>query len=208
MTTNASGTERNSYGDRGDPIAQGMSQASANYREEYEPVINVGQTERLLTGAGAIGLAAYGYKRGDLLGVAVAALGGVLFHRAISGHCALYARMGYSTAEKGEAFDYGRGETSAEPHEYFKRGIHVEESITIARPRAEMYRFWRRFENLPSFMDHLEAVTATGPTYSHWVAKAPAGMRVEWDAEIINEEEDHLTRDRSASSTPPPARRR
>jgi len=36
-------------------------------------------------------------------------------------------------------------------------------------------------------MDHLESVTVTDETRSHWVAKAPAGTKVEWDAVIHNE---------------------
>jgi uncharacterized membrane protein len=72
------------------------------------------------------------------------------------------------------------------------QGIKVEESVTINRPVVEVYRFWRNFENLPRFMDHLEAVTVVDDTHSHWVAKGPAGTRVEWDAVIHNEIADEL----------------
>jgi uncharacterized membrane protein len=41
-------------------------------------------------------------------------------------------------------------------------------------------------------MDHLESVTVIDETRSHWVAKAPAGTKVEWDASIHNEIEDEL----------------
>ena len=72
------------------------------------------------------------------------------------------------------------------------RGIHVEESITINRPIGEVYRFWRNFENLPQFMQHLESVAVREAGLSHWVARGPAGMLVEWDARIINEIDDRL----------------
>ena len=36
-------------------------------------------------------------------------------------------------------------------------------------------------------MQHLESVQVVDDKRSHWVAKAPAGRKVEWDAEIINE---------------------
>ena len=52
--------------------------------------------------------------------------------------------------------------------------------------------FWRRFGNLPRFMTYLERVDDLGEGRSHWVAKGPAGMRVEWDAEIINEVENKV----------------
>jgi uncharacterized membrane protein len=59
--------------------------------------------------------------------------------------------------------------------------------ITINRSANEIYAFWRDFENLPRFMSHLESVQETEGQRSHWKAKAPAGMTVEWDAEIIDD---------------------
>ena len=57
-------------------------------------------------------------------------------------------------------------------------------AITINRPPDAVYRFWRQLENLPRFMSHLESVHVSGETQSHWVARAPIGGTVEWDAEI------------------------
>jgi uncharacterized membrane protein len=71
-------------------------------------------------------------------------------------------------------------------------GIKVEQRVTINRPVLEVFRFWRNFENLPRFMDHLESVTVIDETRSHWVAKGPAGTRIEWDAVIHNEVIDDL----------------
>jgi uncharacterized membrane protein len=65
--------------------------------------------------------------------------------------------------------------------------IEVRRAVTINRPRAEVYGFWRQLENLPRFMKHLESVTETGDNRSHWVAKAPPGGHAEWDAEIVQE---------------------
>jgi uncharacterized membrane protein len=64
--------------------------------------------------------------------------------------------------------------------------------VTINRSPRELYEFWRTFEKLPQFMNHLKSVTQTGSNRSHWVAKGPAGTSVEWDAEIINERPDEL----------------
>jgi uncharacterized membrane protein len=72
------------------------------------------------------------------------------------------------------------------------RGVHVFDAISLEKPLADVYGFWRRLENLPRFMSHLERVTELGDGRSHWVAKGPAGMRVEWDAEIINEVENQV----------------
>lgn len=67
------------------------------------------------------------------------------------------------------------------------RAIHVKTAVTVNKPVEDVYRFWRDFNNLPRFMHHLEAVRITGPRTSRWKAKAPIGMTVEWDAEIIED---------------------
>lgn len=71
-------------------------------------------------------------------------------------------------------------------------GIRVEKSVIINRDRKELYRFWRNFENLPNIMNHLEYVKVISPARSHWVAKAPAGTTVEWDAEVTHDQENEL----------------
>ena len=63
----------------------------------------------------------------------------------------------------------------------------VTKAITVNRPREEVYRFWRNFENLPQFMSHLESVQVIDDRRSHWKAKAPAGKSVEWDAQITQD---------------------
>jgi uncharacterized membrane protein len=69
-----------------------------------------------------------------------------------------------------------------------QQGIHVKQAVTINRPRNEVYGFWHNFENLPRFMAHLESVEVKPDGRSHWVASAPVGTDVEWDAETT---EDH-----------------
>ena len=71
-------------------------------------------------------------------------------------------------------------------------GIHIKRSITVGRPREEVYSFWHDFQNLPRFMKHLESVTDMGNGRSHWKAKAPAGSSVEWDAEITADQPNEL----------------
>jgi uncharacterized membrane protein len=70
--------------------------------------------------------------------------------------------------------------------------VRTKRSITVRRPVQEVYAFWRDFENLPRFMRHLESVTVTGDRVSRWVAKAPAGRTVEWDAETVEDRENEL----------------
>jgi len=66
--------------------------------------------------------------------------------------------------------------------------IRIAQSIIVSRRPEEVYEFWRRFENLPRFMDHLESVHETSQGQTHWKTRGPAGTSVEWDAEITADE--------------------
>lgn len=79
--------------------------------------------------------------------------------------------------------------------------IQVKKSVTLMKPRAEVYQFWRNLGRLPSFMIHLVSVTEVSRTRSHWVAHAPAGAQVEWHADIIAERENELLSWRSTADS-------
>ncbi len=135
--------------------------------------INVGGLERKASVAAGSALAAYGLKRRSVGGGLLAALGAGLVYRGATGHCAVYSAAGVNTAAPGD-----------KPG---KDGVQVIEVVTVNRTPEELYSFWRNFENLPEFMNHLASVTVQDQTHSHWVATAPLGKTVAWDAEIINE---------------------
>jgi uncharacterized membrane protein len=63
----------------------------------------------------------------------------------------------------------------------------VEESVVIDRSPREIYDFWRDFANLPQFMDNIESVTKISAARSHWVIKAPAGTRVEFNSLVTED---------------------
>lgn len=99
------------------------------------------------------------------------------------------------------ALDVRRSEQMTRAPEGVGRGgIHVTRSITVDRPPEEVYRFWHDFENLPRIMHHLESVQVTGEGRSHWKAKAPAGMTVEWEAEITDDRPSELIAWRSVEN--------
>jgi uncharacterized membrane protein len=138
--------------------------------------VNVGGTERWMSAIAGTGLVLAGLARRDRAGALAAIAGGALLYRGSSGHCPVNSAIGRNSAtENTQAALGGSG------------GVHVKDSVTIGRSVEELYRFWRNMENLPQFMSHLKSVTRLDDIRSHWVAKGPAGMRVEWDAEIINE---------------------
>ena len=70
--------------------------------------------------------------------------------------------------------------------------IKVEKTVTINKPAAELYRYWHDFGNLSSFMKHVKSVTVVDQKRSHWVATAPLGATVEWDADIIEDRENEF----------------
>lgn len=72
------------------------------------------------------------------------------------------------------------------------RQVSVRETITINKPIEQVYGFWRSLENLPRFMQHLERVDVVDSRRSHWRARGPAGIPVEWDAEIVDERDQEL----------------
>jgi uncharacterized membrane protein len=134
-------------------------------------------------------LAAYAFKRRATPGGAAALAGAALLYRGATGHCDVYGALGINRANgkgTGRIADVG---SDTRQQLGGTRGIHVEQSVTINRPVEEIYRFWRDFENLPKFMQHLEEVSIREAGISHWVARGPGGMRVEWDARVINDVE-------------------
>jgi uncharacterized membrane protein len=66
-------------------------------------------------------------------------------------------------------------------------GVKIEKAITINRSPEEIYSFWRQLENLPRFMQHIQAVSQTGDGISHWVMKTSHDRTLEWDARIIED---------------------
>jgi uncharacterized membrane protein len=80
--------------------------------------------------------------------------------------------------------------------------VTVRKTIAINRAADELYRFWRDASNLPRFMSDLESVQVTGDRRSHWKARGPAGVGVEWDAELTEDRPGELIAWRSLAGSP------
>ena len=132
----------------------------------------------LALGAGAL-LFLAGASRRSATGACVAASSVPLLYRGVTGHWPP-GLDGYLDRSNTRTALGGR------------RGVHVRESVRVERSVPDVYRFWRRLENFPNFMSHIDEVTETSARHSHWVASGPAGLLVEWNAEIINEIENQL----------------
>ena len=124
---------------------------------------------RMMNGAAGGALILMGLKKRGFLGLLMTGAGGYLAYKAATGNDPVMAAAGLS------------GNASA------AKPIFVEHSVVIDRPAQQVYDYWRKLENLPHIMSHLESVTALDDKRSRWVAKAPLGTHVEWEAEIVND---------------------
>jgi uncharacterized membrane protein len=145
---------------------------------------NVSAPERWITGVAGAAAAAFGLMKGGKTGGWLALAGGGLIAGAVTGYCPVYALLG----REGDMAWPPNPATETTRALSGSRGVRVHTGVTIDRPLAEVYAFFRDLENLPRFMTHLASVRTIDERQSHWVVRAPAGGTVEWDAEIIHEE--------------------
>lgn len=146
------------------PLPASRQTASETTGEKAEE-INLAPAERQISMIGGGLLTLYGISRFSLKGMALAAAGGTLFYRGLTGHCPAYSALGIDTAHPEE--------------------VQITEAMTIERSQEELYSFWRDLENLPQFMRHLESVHNLDGSRSHWTARAPGGIgTISWDAEV------------------------
>jgi uncharacterized membrane protein len=140
---------------------------------------NVSRIERIVSVAAGVSMVALAVRKlsgQDSLRRVVGSAGAGLVARGVTGYCPVNAAT-------------GRGADLSDTREALSgsRGIHIREAVTVARPAAELYELWRNLENLPRYMSYVEAVETIDRHRSRWTVRGPAGHRVTWDAEIINE---------------------
>ncbi|MBB5376457.1 putative membrane protein [Deinococcus metalli] len=131
---------------------------------------NSSPADRLLFGGLAVGLIALSVRQRGSVGVFLGAGGALLL--------------------AGAAMGEGLGPALTHVRRTEDDHIRVQKAITIGMSADDLYSFWRHLENLPRFMQHLDSVTTQDGDgrRSHWVARAPAGTHVAWDAEITADE--------------------
>jgi uncharacterized membrane protein len=117
---------------------------------------------RLLAGTAGFGMLAWGVARGTPVGLGVG-LGGLgLFLRAAT------------NLEIKRLVGIGAG----------PRAIDVIKDIHVRAQMEEVFAFWSALENFPRFMKHVKDVRRIGENLYHWKVEGPAGIPVEWDAEM------------------------
>lgn len=63
----------------------------------------------------------------------------------------------------------------------------VGRTVTIGRPAADLYAFWRKFERFPEFMDNVREIRRIDETRSEWIIEAPAGATVTLKTRIVED---------------------
>lgn len=164
-----------------EPGERGGGGGVSGRRVSSRPKVNVHPVERVASATAAAALLGYAWpvwrERDEPAAAATPWIAGVLLFRALTGFCPVYAATGTAsrTTDSRRALS-GRG------------GLHLRETVTVAISPEEAYTRWRRLEDLPHYMTHLESVRVLDDRRSHWVTRPVAGTRLEWDAEIINDE--------------------
>ena len=79
---------------------------------------------------------------------------------------------------------------TAEPNAPYEalqaRDVHATAAVTVQAPISEVFGYWDGFQSLPRFMNDAASVQITGDRQSHWRLTAPAGLTLEWDAQITD----------------------
>jgi uncharacterized membrane protein len=144
-------------------------------RGDFASGVNVGDGERVVSSIAGAALLLLGLARSGIGRFALTGLGAALAYRGIMGHSFLYRFLGINRASR----EPGRVQGNL--------GIKVEQAVHVNAPPEQVYAAWRNLSNLPRFMSHLERVEELDRTRSRWTVRAPAGMKISWEAEIINE---------------------
>ncbi|MDO5522831.1 MAG: DUF2892 domain-containing protein, partial [Bacteroidia bacterium] len=136
-----------------------------NYQLNLER--NIGSTDRMISFVAGIFLLSGMFRgRNRLLKVLA---GSALVYRATKGYCPVYSKLGMNTTTEAKR-------------------VLVETAVTVNKPREEVYAYWRRLENLPLFMKHLESVRELSDLHSVWTARIPGGLcNLEWKCEITSD---------------------
>jgi uncharacterized membrane protein len=120
-------------------------------------------TTRLLIGTAGAAATGYGVSRRDVPGGLLAAIGIGLLARATTN---LETRRLTGIGAR-------------------RRAVDLQKTITIDAPVDTVFKFWTAYDNFPLFMSRvLDVRPSGGERQSHWKVAGPAGVPVEFDAEV------------------------
>jgi uncharacterized membrane protein len=133
--------------------------------------VELRDNERLIS-AVAGGLLLYFLTRKHRAQTLLMAGGGYLLYRGLTGRCPLSSAL-QSARRAGHAHN-----------------INVRTQLVVNRPRSEVYTFWRRLENWPMFMRHLENIDEIDSLTSAWRLKMPGMGDIRWEVRLVKDEKN------------------
>lgn len=140
--------------------------------------------ERAISLVLGVGLAIGAIRRRGVLRAGMAVASAFLLERALSGKSRVYGMLGVGSAREAPTDDVS---TLPEIRRLGPRAALVERSITIARPRAEVYAAFRDLASWPRFMAHVTRVQARSDHVWHWSLDGADGAIVEWTVELVDD---------------------
>lgn len=148
------------------------TESSKTNQSDTQKQSGISDQERWTSIIGGSAMVLMGLQRRSLRGVLTAIAGGSLAYHGATADKSITEKVGDAVG--------------------INKDIRVEKTVTINKPAEELYNYWHNFENLPTFMKHVKSVQVLDVRRSHWVANAPLGQTVEWDADIVNDQPNHL----------------
>jgi uncharacterized membrane protein len=127
-----------------------------------ETLLQWSPAARLVAGVSGAGIAVYGWKRKDRLGVSLSLLGAGL--------------AAASTMKRNLHSVLAFAEDSP--------GFELEETVRINAPISDLYDFWANPENYPKVFSHITAIERLGENLYRWTVTGPAGLPIHWEGRI------------------------
>lgn len=148
------------------------TEAGKSNQDQAETEAAISDKERWASIVGGSAMVLMGLQQRSLRGILTAIAGGGLAYHGATADKSLQEKVTDATG--------------------INKAIRVEKTVTINKSAEELYNYWHNFENLPTFMKHVKSVQVIDMRRSHWVANAPLGQTIEWDADIINDQPNQL----------------
>ena len=140
---------------------------------ESTNVINVGKAGRIASLAGGAFLYSLSASGKKNLLKKMLRYGSIYFlYRGISGNCPVTAMV------------------QKEEYKTHTSAVNIRICFIVKAPRKLAYDSWRNLERLPRFLKHVKKIEVIDEIHSRWILKTPGRVpSVEWNAEIIDQEE-------------------
>ncbi len=145
---------------KADELPAGQPNILKDARDEI--TLNWSPSKRMVVGTAGATLAAYGWRRGDRLGSAMAVLGAGMVAR--------------STMQKHLRATLALTDSSP--------GFELQRTITIKAPISDLFDFWANPENYPKVFSHVTRIERMGENLYRWTIAGPAGVPVGWEGVI------------------------